>query len=70
MLQKREEALFQVLTVSSWILDQISSLLAQEVKQSPVRGCFGGIAQVIPVPSASLPPQRLAVSHFFPLATH
>lgn len=25
---------------------------------------------MIPFPSASLPPQRLAVSHFFPLAAH
>lgn len=60
----------QPLTIPSWILDQISSLLAQDVKESPVGGRFGGVAQVIPLPSASLPPQGLAVGHFFPLAAH
>lgn len=66
---KRKGAL-RPLTVPSGILDQISSLLAQDVKEPPVGGRFGGVAQAIALPPASLPPQGLAVGHFFPLAAH
>lgn len=59
-----------LLTFCTWILEKISSLLAQEVKQPPVRGCFGSIADAVSFSSASLSPQRFAVGHFFPWMAH
>lgn len=59
-----------LLTFRSGVLEKISSLLAQEVKHSPVCRRFGCSGESISLPSASLPPQGLAVRHVFPLVAH
>lgn len=59
-----------LLTFSSWILEEISSLLAQEIKQPPVLGRFGSITEEISLPSTPFSPQRFTISHFFPLMAY
>lgn len=59
-----------LLTFCSRVLEKISSFLAQEVKHLPVCRCLRRRAESIPLSSASLPPQGLAVGHVFPLVAH
>lgn len=66
----RGEQLSVLLTLRSRVLEEISSLLAQEVKHPPVCRCFGHRAEQVSLSSAPLPPQGLAVRHVFPLMAH